>query len=341
MPERSILRWTRTTMYRRRAMLAPLALLLASGAVPPRPALAAEPPWPARPVSMVVAYPPGAITDTVGRKVAERLGAALGASVVIENRAGAGGNVAAAHVARAPADGHTLLFTSYGNLIIAAAGDAPLDFHPWRDLAPVTMVGPMTVVMLVRPDLPVRTLQEFVRHAAANPGRLNFASVGVGSSYHLLIAQMMTYGSLDLTHVPYRGGAASMSDLLGGRVDAMLGTWLFTKPYVTDGRARAIAVANEERSPVVPDLPAVGEAVPGARLVDGLAVMAPAALPRPILARLNAMLREIINAPAMRDWLAAEGVTPRPGPPEQFADEMRAATEEARALLRRAGIRLQ
>ena len=134
-----------------------LALLL--------PGLAAcrRPPWPTRPVTLVVAYPPGAIVDTVGRRMAEQLGTALGSNVVVENCGGTGGNLAAAYVARATPDGHTLLFTSYGNLIIAAAANLQLGFHPWRDLAPVGMIGPMTVVLLVRPDFPAQTLQDFVR----------------------------------------------------------------------------------------------------------------------------------------------------------------------------------
>lgn len=297
--------------------------------------------WPSRPITMVVAYPPGAITDTVGRRVAERLGVALKTQVVVENRGGAGGNVAAAHVARATPDGHTLLFTSYGNLIIAAAADLPLSFQPWKDLAPVAMIGPMTVMLLVRPDAPYQDLQGFVRYVAAHPGKVNFASVGVGSSYHLLIEQMIAYGKLSMTHVPYRGGAAAVTDFLGGRVDAMLATLLFARPTMTDGRSRGVAVANAERSPVLPDVPTVAEIVPGAKLTDGLAVLAPAGVPATVVARLNAAIRGIITDPAMRDWLTGEGVTPRPGPPEAFMAEMQAATEELRGLLRQANLRLE
>jgi tripartite-type tricarboxylate transporter receptor subunit TctC len=320
-----------------RLLLAALLLVLGAATA----ARAQEPAWPTRPITMVVAYPPGAITDTVGRRVAERLGAALGTQVVVENRGGAGGNVAAAYVARAPADGYTLLFTSYGNLIIAAAAELPLGFQPWRDLVPVAMIGPMTVVLLVRPGGPYQDLQGFVRHVAANPGKVNFASVGVGSSYHLLIEQMIAYGKLSMTHVPYRGGAAAMTDFLGGRVDATLATLLFARPYLNDSRARAIAVANGERSPVLPEVPTVGEAVPGAKLTDGLAVLAPTGVPAPVIARLNAAIRTIIAVPAMRDWLTNEGVTPRPGPPEAFTAEMLPATEELRALLRQANIRVE
>jgi len=297
--------------------------------------------WPTRPITMVVSYPPGAITDTVGRRVAERLSHTLNVQVVIENRGGAGGNVAAAHVSRAPADGYTLLFTSYGNLIIAAAADLPVGFHPWRDLAPVGMIGPMTVVLMVRPGLQLNTLQDFVRHIAANPGRVNFASVGVGSSCHLLIEQMMVYGKLNMTHVPYRGGAAAMTDFLAGRVDATLATLLFARPYLQDNRGIGVAVGNAERSPVLPNLPAVQEAIPGAKLTDGLAVLAPAATPAPIIARVNRALQDVINQPAMREWLTNEGVPPRPGAPEAFMAEMTPATQELRNLLRDANIKVQ
>jgi len=184
------------------AALGALAVLGWLAAAAAQPAEPPEPPWPTRPVVMVVSYPPGAITDTVGRRVAERLGAALGQNVVVENRGGAGGNLAAAHVARQRGDDHTLLFTSYGNLIIAAAAEQKLEFHPFRDLAPVAMIGPMSVVLLVRPGLPAGDLRGFLAHARANPGRVNFASVGVGSSYHLLIEQLQAYGGLSFTHVP-------------------------------------------------------------------------------------------------------------------------------------------
>ncbi len=297
--------------------------------------------WPTRPITMVVAYPPGAITDTVGRRVAERLSQALNVQVVVENRGGAGGNVAAAFVSRAQPDGYTLLFTSYGNLIIAAAADLKVGFHPWQDLAPVGMIGPMTVVLLVRPGLQANTLQDFVRHITANPGRVNFASVGVGSSYHLLIEQMIAYGKLNMTHVPYRGGAAAMTDFLAGRVDATLATLLFARPYMQDNRGIGVAVGNAERSPVLPNVPAVQEVIPGVKLTDGLAVLAPAATPAPIIARANRALQEVINQTAMRDWLTNEGVPPRPGPPEAFMAEMTPATEELRKLLRDAAIKVE
>jgi tripartite-type tricarboxylate transporter receptor subunit TctC len=312
-----------------------LALLL------PGLAHAADPAWPTRPVTLVVAYPPGAIVDTVGRRMAEQLGTALGSNVVVENRGGTGGNLAAAYVARATPDGHTLLFTSYGNLIIAAAANLQLGFHPWRDVAPVGMIGPMTVVLLVRPDFPAQTLQDFVRHVGAHPGQVNFASVGFGSSYHLLIEQLAAYGKLSVTHVPYRGGAAAMTDFLGGRVQATLATWLFARPYMADGSAKAIAVANGTRAPVAPNLPTVAEAVPGASITEGLGIFAPAGTPAPIIARLNALVQQIVRTPVMQAWLTENGVPPQPGPPEAFATEMHPVADSLGRLLREANIRLE
>ncbi len=319
------------------ATAAPAAAMLA-----PRGAAAADPPWPNRPITLVVSYPPGAITDTVGRRVGERMSVALGVPVVIENRGGAGGNVAAAYVARARPDGYTLLITNYGNLLIAGAADLRLDFHPERDLTPIAMIGPMTVVMLVRPDRPYRTIEEFVAYVRANPGKVNFASVGIGSSYHLLIEQMIGFGRLDMVHVPYRGGAAAMTDFLGGRVDATLATLLFARPYMNDNRARAIAVANAERSPVLSDLPTVSEkGVPGARLVDGLCIMGPAGLPAQVVTRVNAVVQDILRQPDMAAWLTGEGVVPRPAPPEAFAAMMREEAEPLRRLIRENNIRLE
>jgi tripartite-type tricarboxylate transporter receptor subunit TctC len=157
----------------------------------------------------------------------------------------------------------------------------------------------------------------------------------------LLIEQMIAYGKLNMTHVPYRGGAAAMTDFLAGRVDATLATLLFARPYIQDNRGIGVAVGNAERSPVLPNMPAVQEVIPGAKLTDGLAVLAPAATPAAIIARANRALQDVINQPTMRDWLTNEGVPPRPGPPEAFMAEMTPATDDLRKLLRDAAIKLE
>ncbi len=284
-----------------------LVLLLTQGSLI-QTALAADPAaWPTKQVALVVPYPPGAITDTVGRRLGNQLGIALGIPVVIENKAGAGANLGAAYVSNAQPNGATILFTSYGNIMIDSVTEAQ------HKLTPVAAVGPMTVVMLVRPDLPYKTIEEMVSYARAHPQKISFASVGIGSSYHLLIEQMNTLGKLDMVHIPYKGGAASMADFLGGRVDVMLATWLFAKPYVADNRARAVALVNGERSPTLPDLPTVNErAVPGVKLIDGLGVFAPKGLPEALVVRLNKEINRIIQEPEMKAWLTNEAIPPTP-----------------------------
>jgi tripartite-type tricarboxylate transporter receptor subunit TctC len=282
-----------------------LVLLLTQATLIQAAQAADESAWPTKQVALVVPYPPGAITDTVGRRLGNQLGLALGVPVVIENKAGAGANLGAAYVSNAQPNGATILFTSYGNIMIDSVTEAQ------HKLTPVAAVGPMTVVMLVRPDLPYKTIEEMVVYARAHPQKISFASVGIGSSYHLLIEQMNTLGKLDMVHIPYKGGAASMADFLGGRVDVMLATWLFAKPYVSDNRARAVALVNGERSPTLPDLPTVNEqAVPGVKLIDGLGVFAPKGLPQALVARLNKEINRIIQEPEMKAWLTNEAIPP-------------------------------
>ncbi len=284
-----------------------LVLLLTQGSLIQTALAADQAAWPTKQVALVVPYPPGAITDTVGRRLGNQLGIALGIPVVIENKAGAGANLGAAYVSNAQPNGATILFTSYGNIMIDSVTEAQ------HKLTPVAAVGPMTVVMLVRPDLPYKTIEEMVSYARAHPQKISFASVGIGSSYHLLIEQMNTLGKLDMVHIPYKGGAASMADFLGGRVDVMLATWLFAKPYVADNRARAVALVNGERSPTLPDLPTVNErAVPGVKLIDGLGVFAPKGLPEALVVRLNKEINRIIQEPEMKAWLTNEAIPPTP-----------------------------
>ena len=282
-----------------------LALLLAQSILIKTAHAAEEPSWPTKHIALVVPYPPGAITDTVGRRLGNQMSLALGVPVVIENKAGAGANLGAAYVSNAQPNGATILFTSYGNIMIDSVTEAQ------HKLTPVAAVGPMTVVMLTRPDLPYKSIEEMVAYARANPQKISFASVGIGSSYHLLIEQMNSLGKLDMVHIPYKGGAASMADFLGGRVDVMLATWLFAKPYVSDKRARAVALVNSERSPSLPDLPTVNErAVPGVKLIDGLGIFAPKGLPEALVARLNKEINRIIEEPDMKAWLTNEAIPP-------------------------------
>lgn len=292
--------------------------------------------WPTRPISLVIPFPPGAITDTIGRRIGNHLSAALGTNVIVENKPGAGANLGAGYVSNAKPDGYTLLFSTFGNLVIEAASSGQLN------LQPVAMIGPMTVVLLVRPDLPFQTLDAFVDYARANPKKISLASIGVGSSYHLMIEQMNVLGGLDMVHVPYRGGAAAMTDFLGGRVDGMLATWSFARPYVADNRARLIAVTNAQASSELPGIPTVSEkAIPSARLTDGLAIFGPRGMPAPVVEKINAAIRALLEQPEAQAWLKKEGVTPAPMSADAFAAMLQTETAPLRELIVRNNIALK
>lgn len=319
------------------ALLAML-LLLAGFALTPLRASAApgDSAWPERPITLVIPFPPGAITDTIGRRIANHLGTSLGVNVIVENKPGAGANLGAGFVANAKPDGYTLLFSTFGNLIIEAASSGQLN------LRPIAMIGPMTVVLLVRPDLPFQTLDAFVAYARANPKKISLASIGVGSSYHLMIEQMNALGGLDMVHVPYRGGAPAMADFLGGRVDGMLATWSFARPYVSDNRARLIAVTNAQASSELPGIPTVSEkAIPGARLTDGLAIFGPAGTPATVVAKVNESIRSLLDQTDAQAWLKKEGIIPTPMTAEAFAAMLQAETTPLRELIVRNNIALK
>ena len=318
-----------------RTMLRALALTLAI-ALP-----AAAQDWPTRPVTITVCFPPGASTDAVARRIGERLSTSLGRPVVVENRGGAGGNIAAGQIARAAPDGHSLLFCATSGLVIAAASRAPLDFDPQRDLVPVAPVGDLVVLLIVRASLPVSTVQEFVAYARAHPGQVNFASIGVGSSFHLGIEQINALANVSTTHVPFRGGGQAVPELLAGRIDAMFGSWSLTRPHVQSGAARALAVTGAQRYAAIPDVPTMAEAgMPDLWVQESLGFFAPAGTPAAVVARLNAEISRIIAEPAMQDWLNGQGVPPTPASPEAFRAQLQRGVATIEALIRRTNLRL-
>ena len=315
------------------ALLAALVFVAAS--------LARAQDWPTRPVTITVCFPPGASTDAVARRIGERLAASIGRPVVVENRGGAGGNIAASQIAKAAPDGHSLLFCATAGLVIAAASRAPLDFDPQRDLVPVAPVGDLVVLLMVRASLPVQTLQEFVAYARANPGRVNFASIGVGSSFHLGLEQINAVAGVSMTHIPFRGGGQAVPELLAGRIDAMFASWSLARAHVQAGTARPLAVTGAQRFAEIPDVPTMAEAgMPEVWVQESLGFFAPAGTPAPVVARLNAEIGRIIMEPAMRDWLNGQGVPPAPASPEAFREQMQQGVATIEALIRRIDLRL-
>jgi tripartite-type tricarboxylate transporter receptor subunit TctC len=294
-----------------------VAALAASTVLVALPVLAAEA-WPAKPIRLVVPFSPGAGTDTVARFVAHKLGEALQASVVVENRTGAGGAIGAADVAKAEPDGYTLLFVASPFTTVAAASrQAPYDpVHQFTPVAPIA-VGPLAFV--VHPDVPATTMREFIDYAKRNPARINYGSAGPGSVNHLALELFMARTGTLVTHVPYRGIADATKDLLGGQLQAMTASIPATLPLAAERRVRVLAVTGDKRIAQLPDVPSWQEqGVANANVINYWGIVAPAGTPRDVVARLNAAVRDVLAQPDVKARLEREGAELTPGTPERL-----------------------
>jgi tripartite-type tricarboxylate transporter receptor subunit TctC len=299
-----------------RGALTALAAALAALAPP----AVAQGGYPARPIVMVVGFAPGGGTDTVARIVAKKLGESVGQSVVVENRAGAGGNVATDHVAKAAPDGYTILLGSVGSLTVAPHLVANLPYDPVRDLAPITMAVVFANVLVVHPSVPANTLAEFVKLAKAKPGGITYGSSGIGGAGHLAGALLNMTAGIDLVHVPYKGGGPAMQDLLGGQIQSIFATPVSSGSQIRAGKVRALATTGATRSAYLPDVPTVAESgYPGYEATNWYAYMAPAGTPKEIVDRLNRELRQALTAPDVREQFDKQGVEAMPGTPGELA----------------------
>lgn len=291
---------------RRRRICAALALGGAC-ALPALAGRAAAADWPARPLKMVVPFPPGSSPDLIARLLTERLAQVLGQPVVIENRPGAGGNIGTGMVARAAPDGYTLLFTINGPLVTAPTLWRSLNYDPMRQLAPVTMVATSPNVLVVDPRLNVRTLAEFVALARSRPGALNYGSVGNGSAAHLAMEQLKARAGLDLAHIPYSGFPQITTAMIGGQVQAAFMVPAIAMPQVQAGRLRVLATTTAGRTALLPDVPTVAQSgYPGFEAISWQAILVPAGTPAPIVERLYKELVSIIGSPAVREAMRAQ-----------------------------------
>jgi len=264
--------------------------------------------WPNRPVRFLVPFAAGAgINDIMARLVGQHLGAGLGQPVVIENRAGAGGIAGTEAAAKAAPDGYTFLMTNV-SLITSAYLYSNLSYDPQKDLVPVTLVATSPLILVVNPSVPARSVQEFVAYAKANPGKLNFGSGGVGSTPHLSVELFKSAAGFDAVHVPYKGGAPALNDLIGGQISFMIENMPGTMPFARQGKLRALAITSAERSPLEPALPTMAESgVPGYEVVGWQGLFAPAGTPREIVARLQSETAKALRLPEVRERLAGLG----------------------------------
>ena len=274
--------------------------------------------YPAKPVRLVVAFPAGGPTDILARTLGQKLGEAMGQSFVVENRSGAGGNLGAEAVARAAPDGHTLLLATI-SLVINPSLYPRVPYDTLKDFAPVTLVSSTPYVMLVHPSLPVRSVKELIGLARARPGQLSYSSSGNGTAAHLAGELFKRAAGVDIVHVPYKGAAPALTDLLAGQVALLFNNPLTALPHVRSGKARALAVTSDKRSSAAPEIPTLEQAgVAGVEVGSWSALMASAGTPREIVTRLHNETARIIAGPELRARLLAEGAEPIGAGPEEL-----------------------
>ncbi len=287
------------------------------------PALAQTAAYPNRPITLVVPFTPGGTTDIVGRIVADGLTKKLGQSVVIENRGGAGGNIGAAAVASAKPDGYTLLMGYNGTNAINPSLYAKLPWDPIKSFEPLSMVARVNNAVIVHPSLPIKTLPELVAYARSHPGALNYGSAGAGSIFHLAGEMLEQQTGIQMTHVPYKGAAPALTDLLGGQIQVMFTTIPAALQHIKSGKVRAIGVTGDKRSPLFADLPTARESGYPAMVVDSwFAVFAPKGLAPELQVRLGNALREVIADPATQQKLEQQGATPQSSTAAELADTL-------------------
>ena len=297
--------------------------LLALAALAPLPTVAQS--YPNKPIKLVVPYAPGGGADSVARIVAKKVGENIGQPIVIENKGGAGAILGTDQVAKAEPDGYTLLLGQSGPISINPAVYKTLPYDPIRDFAPVTMTTGYPYILVVNADLPAKTLQEFVALAKSKPGAMNYGSTGVGAANHLVAELFNSKAGLKMTHVPYRGTALAVADLLAGTLTMVFGDPVSVLPHMKSGKLRALAVTSAQRSPVSPEVPTVAESgYPGFEALAWHGILAPAKTPPEIVARLNTEFVNALADPATRELLVNQALAPVGNSPQAFADFIKA-----------------
>ena len=323
-------------MLRLASIMLAAALLAASAAV----AQASDTEWPQRPIRLIVPFPAGASTDIIARIVGQKLSQGLGQQIVIENRAGASGNIGADAIAKAAPDGYTIGLATASTHAVAASLNPNLPYDPIKDFAPVAMLGSQPYVLVVHPALPARNLAELIALAKAKPGTLNYGSAGVASVAHLATALFASMAGIDITHVPYKSSAQSVTDMITGRLDMQFATIAPSLPNIQAGQLRALATSGKTRVAVLPQVPTVAEAgIAGYEAALWVAVVAPAATPMTIIARLNRMVNEILNSTDGTEALIAQGMTAEAGAQGTVTQRIRDDIAKWRDVAAKAGIR--
>ncbi|TXI16138.1 MAG: tripartite tricarboxylate transporter substrate binding protein [Ottowia sp.] len=276
--------------------------------------------YPSKPVNIVVPFAPGGATDIMTRLLAERLSKRLGQPVIVENKPGAGTMIASEYVAKAPADGHTVLMAA-SSLGIAPSLYSKVNYDPVKSFAPISLVASVVHVLEVHPSVPVKSVGELITWLKANPGKANYGSVGAGTSTHLESELFNTMAGVKMVHVPYKGSAPALTDLVGGSLQVMFDAWASSGPFVKDGRTRLLAVTTAQRSKILPDVPTVAESgLPGYEAMPWLGLLAPAGTPDAVVKKFHDELMEVLKEQAVQDKFHSLGLDIIGNTPQEFAD---------------------
>ena len=317
--------------------------LIALPALATLPLSAAAQAWPAKPLRLVIPFPAGGATDIIGRLLAQKLGAALGQQVVIDNKPGAGGTIGADLVAKAPADGHTLLLATSSTHSIGPALNPKMPYDAFKDFAPIAHVANAPSVLVVGAGFPKGNALDLIKTLKANPGKYNFGSSGIGTYPHLS-AEMFKWraGGLFVVHIPYRGTGLVVTDLIAGQITFLMDSIVSAQTHIKDGRVRALAVTGAQRSGSLPDVPTFTElGVPGLAFSNWFGFFAPAGTPADVVQRANRELNTLMRAPDVADRLRQLGADPVTGTPEAFAKVIRDEHDSWKAVIQRAGIKAE
>ena len=324
-------------LFRWTALLAGLTL----AAVGASPAVHAQAVYPSKPVRLVVPFPAGGTTDILARAAAQKLSEAWGQQVIVDNRPGAAGNIGSELVAKSAPDGYTLLMGTVGTHAINSSLYAKMPYDHVKDFAPVILVAGVPNVLVVTPDLPVKTVAELIAYGKANPGKLNFASSGSGTSIHLSGELFKVLTGVQMTHVPYKGSAPALTDLMGGHVQLMFDNLPSSLALIKGGKLRAIAVTSLNRAPALPDVPTVAESgVPGFEASSWFGILAPAGTPHDVVTKINGDVTKWLASPEAKEKLLAQGANAAGGTPEDFAKHIQAETAKWARVVKESGAKV-
>ena len=304
------------------------------------PALVAAQAYPAKPVRLMVPFPPGGSTDIVARIVANKLSERLGQPMVIENRGGAGGTLGTAAIAKSAPDGYSLTVGTTSTHVVAPSVYVKLDYDPVKDFAPISLVAVTPYLLVVNPSLPAKSVQELVALAKSKPGKLNYASAGVGSTTHLAMEMLKSASGTFMLHIPYKGNGPAGTAVIGGQVEVLFGSMPAVLPHAKSGRLRALAVGTPKRSPSLPEVPTVAESgYAGFDASLWLAFMAPAGTPQPVMDRLHRELLAVIASAEVRDALGKAGAEPLTSTPAELAAMIREGVGKYAKIVKAAGVK--